>query len=639
MSLSIPFKLNEEVFPLFATLLQNKISDVRLEIDLSKLGSEEEEEALKKQLKALNIEFKLASETSVETTESDDEDQPNPGKYSLSCEPKIQVEETITKEITDYYLVQFFNFRKRKQDLSKQIERLQLTIDITPQKITFSGAKSKVEELSREFSKISYIKSIASSIIHSKCLKQLKYIKDLEKKYESDFRSLKEMGTSRYRIIIFGKDQNKMEEFKKKLEEASEKTKPLLVMQMQHQVPGEEKEILKYFEDNFGKKHQDLFQKKHIDFELNMVENKAGQYPDTSIYFFANCNDNNRLSKVLEHFSKEIKAFCILNVYYKGDRKQNPQSVETVLNKVKSIPLKNDRIHHTLFLGKAKNFKYLKQTLENQVDCIDYFRLRFKRFPDTPISDLTKNIKNSDFTERSTPSLGIFILNNVKAVFELLHQIEQYSLNSQNDISIMELNSTVDLEYSASSSYLQDSILQEKMLTSQLEESKMSFLQEKPSMNNTTTKPLYNNENLNKDFFELEEAEEEGATEVEETSLEFSRLKSQLQRGYKQIQINAIGRLFSADNWKKYETQRNQHLKNGSEYVLFYNTNEDLDIDTITNQSLKEMQSHFIDLYNPNKHECPIVDGFKEMLAFLVLVDKYDQKLLACYPLYIITFV
>jgi len=638
MNLSIPTNLKtEEIFPLITTLLQHKILDVKLEVDLSKLDKETEE-ALKKQLTTLEITYNEVGKNLGDSSESDDEESPDDNtSFSMSYKVIGQKEELLSKEINDYYLVQFYNFRKPKQELAKKVQAYQLEIELTRENLKISGEKRKVENLYQTLTSFTYLKSREISYDHGKCLKQHQYIKRLEREHRSDFRVIKE--SNKTFAYIFGVDKAAMEKFKKKFEQVSYNITNLLEIPMEHQVPGEEKEILNYFEDNYKVKNESVFKKNKINFELEMFERKRDK-PSTLIYFFADCQNENQFKKIQDHFYKEIRSFCILNVYFskllKPETVPNMKFENGLSEKVRVVT--NLKPNHVLLLGKAKHLEpFLKNNFENYINSIDYIRIRFKRFQDTPIEEMKKGMKDVQAlsTDYSTPQLGTFIISDFKAVTRFLSQIEIHCKKMPRYRSDLSLNDS-SISSAVNSGY-QDDISASQIHPNILAESNfLSVTQERPKTENQNLAPSYDCSNLNQISITFEENKE--LAELNKNSLEYGQLLGLLQKGYPEVTVHFVGKFFLSNDWEQYKNLKEKNSHKASEYLLFYSSSED-PISGIEQTDLDELQNNLVDDYNPTKHKYFSNDeNNKEIHACLALVNKSDQKILAYYALYFINF-
>jgi len=421
--------LNENTFHIISELLKAGITTAKLQIDLTSIEKDKEEN-LKAKLAALNAVFSNASKGEEDENNTDDDNEDiSLGSFKMSAKEEAQNEEITTSTIDDNIIANYFNNRRQKMHLTELIDKFKIEIDVKPREIKLSGPKSKVEKFKEEILKIKYEKSVLIGKNEAKCLKQIQFIKNLKEKYETTIKFMPE--GEKGRLIIYGADMTKIENCREQLEKVVGKIIILLELSTEHEVEGEVQEILKFLQEKYQKKYEGAFKKKRIECEIGKNEDPHNK--KVSIFFFVKCTEDH-FAKIRDYINKEMAALCILNIYPKKDKGIKVKKTEnTIDDKVGIFSLKNG---HYLLIGKEK---HMKTTLENLPsieaieDQVDFFRLRFKKLPFAARNLLKEDTtKGIDASLKPDPYLTIFITNKskVRVITDLLDKFKKTAHNS-----------------------------------------------------------------------------------------------------------------------------------------------------------------------------------------------------------------
>jgi len=634
--------LSENAFHIISELLKAGITTAKLQIDLT-LIEKDKEENLKGKLTALNVVFSNASKGEEDENNTDDDNEDiSLGSFKMSAKEEAQNEEITASTIDDNIIANYFNNRRQKMHLTELIDKFKIEIDVKPREIKLSGPKSKVEKFKEEILKIKYEKSILIGKTEAKCLKQIQFIKNLKDKYETTIKFMPEGEKSR--LIIYGADKTKVENCREQLEKVVGKIIILLELSTEHEVEGEVQEILKFLQEKYQKKYEGAFKKKRIECEIGKNEDPHNK--KVSIFFFVKCTEEH-FTKIHDYINKEMAALCILNIYPKKDKGIKVKKTENTLDdKVGIFSLKNG---HYLLIGKEK---HMKTTLENLPsieaieDQVDFFRLRFKKLPFAARNLLKEDTtKGIDASLKPDPHLTIFITNKskVRVITDLLDKFKKQlsTIYNSTDQSSLNFSKSTDKESTASSLSKESRIEPQSPRSDKI--LMEPILEEEPIVKEPIIEEpivqIYNHQNENQKPFELDTSEE--ACELDSKSEEFVRIKQLLEADKYKVHIEYVIKDIDSSRWEKYESIRKRyHSDTIAEYLLFYRSSEQPDEIDLEQKDQEDLKENLIDHFDKeNKLWCKDSVGRNEVLATVVLLDKAKQnKILACYPAYFINF-
>lgn len=646
MKITVPFNLNQDIFHLISVLLKYDITKGKMDLDLGNLDKEKQESLIQR-LKGMHPIYPQ-KETDSAPVDDDDASGEEENELNLSsttnrisfssAPPELTREEKGTKEISDPYILHYFNTRYQKIELVALAEKHQLDINLG-KTLVISGPKLKVTQFYNLINSTTYEKSCVMTSDQARCLKKTTFVEDLKRTRDVKLRFLLEGSQDKARLVVYGTNQQNISECKQMLDKFGSNLIILAELTKPYEVEGEVIELFNYFQAKFQSKFETLFKKKGIISEINKIFIKRSN--KTIIFFFAKCGADH-FRKIEDFINREIRSLCIINVYPKLKSRTGLEKMDGALgDKVSIITLKND--HHCLLIGKAKHLlEHLRNvTLQGPNTNIESFRIRVKKTPGQKVQDVVPG-GIAAVSPKPDPYYFVFVIysKDSKYLLDVLSKFSEVLKKHEKAIgmtSIMD-NSVLDISMNMTSRFLLEESFQEDLNKTTVKKEMKQPLLEVIEEKKEALVP-YPEQNRNKELLKLYDFED-AVIAVEQDSGEFDRLEKLMKQKYPKVEVNTVIKSCELPLWENYKNSRDKYnSKEILEYILFYDSQEDPYTILNSHMDPRTVAKNLTEYFDPTQHRCfKEEDGTKTIVLYAASFKQNSHEIIGCYPLYCIEF-